>query len=255
MQWQQGWARLTALPVVAALMPWPLLLYQNKWLAFVLDTVAILGVLRLLLGRQWRGYAGLKLPPTHVFMVVAAFAVVATGTKMLLPIVYEAAGLKANAPSIEDQTGFLFQAFNEEIFFRALMIGFIIQYVRSAVPISIGVAFLFPVAHFLLYRFSNPMHLALSINALATLFLAGVAWNNLFLAFRHIGFSWALHAGWNVVWLPAAIYDASTHERLHEPQIFDRVLGSPTVVTTACVIAVLSFVFLTRRPLISPANL
>ena len=84
----------------------------------------------------------------------------------------------------------MFQAFNEEIFFRALMIGLLIHYVRSTLVISLGLALLFAAAHFLLYRFSNPMHLALSLNALATLFLAGVAMNNLYLAFRHIGFSW-----------------------------------------------------------------
>ena len=88
------------------------------------------------------------------------------------------------------------------------------------------------------------MHLALSASALATLFLAGVAMNNLYLAFRHIGFSWALHAGWNVIWLPAAFYDAGTNALLREPQIFDRVLGSPAIVAAACAMAVLSFMLL-----------
>ena len=251
----EGWARLSALLVVAALMPWPLLITHDNWWAFVLVTVAIVAALRLLLGRQWANYAGLNLPPRHVLIVVAAFAVVATGSEMLLPIVYKAAGLKANAPTVEEQAGFVFQAFNEEIFFRALMVGFLIRYVRSAFMISLGLAFLFAAAHFLLYRFSNPMHLALSMASLATLFFAGVAMNNLYLAFRHIGFSWALHAGWNVVWLPAAIYDVATNERLHEPQVFDRVLGSPAIVAMACAMAVLSFVLLARRPLTSAANL
>jgi len=191
--------RLIALLVVVALMPWPLLLTQDNWWAYILATAAIVAALRLLLGRQWVNIAGLNLPPTHTLLVVMAFAVVATASNMLLPLVYEAAGLKANAPSIEEQTGFLFQAFNEEILFRALMIGLFIQYVRSAPVISLGLAFVFAAAHFLLYRFSNPMHLALSMTSLATLFFAGVAMNNLYLAFRHIGFSWALHAGWNVV--------------------------------------------------------
>jgi hypothetical protein len=97
------------------------------------------------------------------------------------------------------------------------------------------------------------MHLALSTATLATLSFAGVAMNNLYLAFRHIGFSWALHAGWNVVWLPATFYDAVTNERLHEPQIFDRVLGSPIMVAMACAMAVLSFVLLARRPRTSTA--
>jgi len=246
-QRQQGWARLTALLVVAALMPWPLLITHDNWWAFVLVTAAIVAALRLLLGRQWTDYAGLNLSPTHVLIVVAAFAVVATGSEVLLPIVYKTAALKANALTIEEQTGMMFQAFNEEIFFRALMIGFFIQYVRSALMISLGLAFLFAAAHFLLYRFGT-LHMALSMASLATLFFAGVAWNNLYLAFRHIGFSWALHAGWNVVWLPAAFYDAATNERLHEPQVFDRVLGSPTMLAVTCAMAVLSFVFLVRRP-------
>jgi membrane protease YdiL (CAAX protease family) len=95
-----------------------------------------------------------------------------------------------------------------------------------------------------MYRFTNPMHLALSLPALATLFCAGLAMNNLYLAFRHIGFSWALHAGWNVVWLPAAFYDAATGAPLHEPQIFERVLGSAVVVASAGAMAVLSFALL-----------
>jgi membrane protease YdiL (CAAX protease family) len=252
-QSNEGWARLSALLVVAALMPWPLLITHDNWWAFVLATLAIVAALRLLLGRQWPAYAGLNLPPTHVLIVVVAFAIVAMGSEVFLPIVYKSAGLKANAPTIQEQTGFVFQAFNEEIFFRALMIGFFIQYARSALMISLGLAFVFAAAHFLLYRFGT-LHMALSIASLATLFVAGVAMNNFYLAFRHIGFSWALHAGWNVVWLPAAFYNALTNERLHEPQVFDRVLGSPAIVAMACATAVLSFELLARSPLTSAAD-
>ena len=254
MQQEQSRARLTALLVVAALMPWPLLLGQNNWWAFILATAAIVAALRLVLGPEWTSIAGLKLALAHVVIAVVAFAAIAAGSALLLHQVYAAAGLRANAPGLESQIGFLFQAFNEEIFFRALMIGFVLQYARSALAISLGLAFLFATAHFLMYRFTNPMHLALSLPALATLLLAGVAMNNLYLAFRHIGFSWALHAGWNVVWLPAAIYDAATGKQLYEPQIFDRVLGSPTMVAAAFAVAALSFGFLARRPLAFAAD-
>lgn len=236
-----------ALLVVVALMPWPLLLTHGNWWAFILVTAAILVALRLLLGTQWRDHAGLNLSPAQALLAVLAFALIATGSKILLHHVYEEAGLRAGAPAAKAQFGFLFQAFNEEVIFRALMIGLLIHYVRSAPAVSLALAFVFAASHFLMYRITNPMHLALSIGALATLFSAGVAMNNLYLAFRHIGFSWALHAGWNVVWLPAAIYDAATNKQLYEPQIFDRVLGSPTMIATACAMAVLSFVLLGRR--------
>jgi membrane protease YdiL (CAAX protease family) len=239
--------QLIALLVVAALMPWPLLITQDHWWAFILVTAAIVAALRLLLGRQWADIAGLKMSSAHALLAIVAFVAIAIGSMMLLHHVYGMTGLRADAPAIEDQIGFLFQALNEEILFRALIVGLLIQFVPSAPAISLGAAFLFAAAHFLLYRFSNPMHLALSMAALATLFFAGVAMNNLYLAFRHIGFSWALHAGWNVIWLPATIYDAATNARLHEPQIFDRVLGSSAVVAAASAAAALSFVLLTHR--------
>jgi membrane protease YdiL (CAAX protease family) len=161
--------------------------------------------------------------------------------------------LKAISPAIEQQVGLLFQALNEEIFFRALLIGFILQFARSAALVSAGLAFVFSAAHFLLYRFANPLHVALSLTALATLFFTGMAWNNLYLRFRHIGFSWALHAGWNVVWLPAVTYDALTKARLREPELFDRVLGTPVVAAIAFAVAVLSLTLLAQRSLKSPA--
>jgi membrane protease YdiL (CAAX protease family) len=239
--------QLIGLFVVAALMPWPLMIAEDHWWAFVLATAAIVVALRLLFGSQWRDTAGLRVPPVQILLAVMAFVLIAAGSKILLHHVYEAAGLRADAAQLEDQIGFLFQAFNEEIFFRAFMIGFFLQIVPSASLVSLGAAFLFAAAHFLLYRFSNPMHLALSMAALATLFLGGVAMNNLYLAFRHIGFSWALHAGWNVVWLPTAIYDAATNARLYEPQMFDRILGSPAIVAAACAAAASSFALLAWR--------
>lgn len=239
-------ARLRALLIVAVLLPWPLLLRHGNWWAFILVTVTIAAALRLLLGSQWTKYAGLNLPRKHAILAVMAFALVAIGSDVLLPYVYGAAALKVNAPHIEDQFGFIFQAFNEEIFFRALMIGFFIQYVRSISLLSLGLALIFATAHFLLYRFGT-LHMALSMTALTTLFLAGVAMNYLYFAFRHIGFSWALHAGWNVVWLPAVFYDATTNMRLREPEVFDRVLGAPAIVAVFLAAALLSFALLRRR--------
>ena len=64
---------LIALLIVAALMPWPLLVRGDHWWAFILATGAIVTALRLALGRQWAGHAGLKLPPIHAALSIAAF--------------------------------------------------------------------------------------------------------------------------------------------------------------------------------------
>jgi hypothetical protein len=247
--------RWTALLVVAALTPWPLLAGPTNWWAYALATAAILIALRFLLGQQWAYAAGLKLRRLDALAALAAFALIAAGAKLLLPGIYAANHLKAGVPPIEQQFGFLFQSLNEEILFRALMIGLVLQYVRSAALVSLGLAFVFSAAHFLLYRFGT-LHVVLSVPALATLFFAGATMNNLYLVFRHIGFSWALHAGWNVVWLSAMTYDAVTRTPLHEPQLFDRVLGSPMIAAIAVATAVLSFVLLERsRRAVSNAQL
>ena len=237
----------TGLAVALLLLPWPLMAGPDNWWAFVLVTAAILAAMRLLFGPDWREAAGLRMSAAEAVLAVMAFLAIAAASRMLLHHVYQGAGVRADAPGIKEQAGFLFQAFNEEIFFRALLIGLVIQYVRPAVLVSLGLALVFAGAHFLLYRYSNPMHLALSPMALATLFLAGVAMNNLYLAFRHIGFSWALHAGWNMVWLPASFHDAASGAPLYEPQIFDRVLGAPIMAGVAGAAAALTFLFLARR--------
>lgn len=239
--------RLSALVLAASLMPWPLMLSSGNWWAFILVTAAIAIALRLVVGGQWALQAGLVMPPSHVGLVVIAFALIAAASQALLGLVYPVAGLKLTPPALQGQIGFLFQALNEEIVFRALLLGLLAQFVRPALMLSVAAAFVFAVAHFVLYRYSNPLHVALSPAALASLFLAGVGMNNLYLAFRHVGFSWALHAGWNVVWLPGAFRDAMTGETLHEPQVFDRVLGSPAMVAMTAAVAAFSFAILARR--------
>jgi membrane protease YdiL (CAAX protease family) len=239
---------LISLLLVMALLPWPLLFSEQHWWAFIPATAAILGLLRLLQGSEWARIAGLKMPLTDILPAVAAFALMVVATKLILPGIYAANGLRADSPGIAQQLGLLFQSLNEEVLFRALLIGFVLHYVRSRVLISTGLAFIFAAAHFLLYRYSNPLHLALSPLALLTLFLAGLVMNNLYLAFRHIGFSWAFHAGWNIVWLPAAVTDIATNAQLHEPQVFDRVLGAPVMAATAGATALLSFALLVRPP-------
>jgi len=226
-------ARWWSLFLVLALLPWPLLFSEHHWWAFIVDTAAIMGVLRLVHGPHWTSYAGLKMPPVHVLLTVAAFGLVVIATAFLLPHIYASGGLRADSPALGHQLGLLFQSLNEEILFRALLIGLLLQYTGSRVLISMMLACIFAAAHFLLYRYSNPLHVPLSPIALSTLFLAGVAMNNLYLAFRHVGFSWAFHAGWNVVWLSPPMYDTLTNAPLYEPQVFNRVLGAPVMAAVA----------------------
>jgi membrane protease YdiL (CAAX protease family) len=68
---------------------------------------------------------------------------------------------------------------------------------RVGLPASIGVAVLFTGLHFLLYRFGPP-HIGLSLQALITLLLVGVACNEFFLATGSIAIPYGVHLGWNL---------------------------------------------------------
>lgn len=240
--------RWRSLLLVVVLLPWPLLFSEHYWWAFIVGTAAIVGALRLVHGPHWTNYAGLKIPPVHILLTVVAFGLMAAATGLLLPHIYASGGLRAGSPELGRELGLMFQSLNEEILFRALLIGLLLQYAGSRVLISVVLACIFAAAHFLLYRFSNPLHVPLSPIALSTLFLAGVAMNNLYLAFRHIGFSWAFHAGWNVVWLSPPMYDTLTNVPLHEPQVFNRVLGAPAMTAIAGAATLVSFALLAWRP-------
>jgi membrane protease YdiL (CAAX protease family) len=239
--------RITALLVVPLLLPWPLMFSGRHWWAYVPSTVLIMLALRVLAGQAWPEIAGLRMPPSHSLVALLIFVGVAVTTKSLMPPVYEREGLILLPPRSEQQLGLLFQTLNEEIFFRAVLLGTLLRYLRPRVLVTVGLAVLFAAAHYLLYRFPNPLHVSLSWTALATLFCAGLTMNNLYAVSGHIGFAWAFHAGWNIVWLPAVVSDAVTKERLHEPQVFDRVLGSSWILGVALALAVITWVTATIR--------
>lgn len=231
-----------SLIVVLLLLPWPLYFSERIWWAFIPATAAILITLRLIQKDKWLEIAGLKTPRWHRFFALMLFIAIAAAAHVFLQNLYSLLGLHAEYPPLLDQAGLLFQSLNEEIFFRALLIAFCVQYFCHRGLVSVLLAVFFAMSHFFLYRYSNPIHLALSLNALLTLFFAGLAMNNLYLAFGHIGFSFALHAGWNVIWLPAIVIDMSSGHRLSEPQLFNRVLSSPSLLVVVAGMAIVTMV-------------
>jgi membrane protease YdiL (CAAX protease family) len=179
-----------------------------------------------------------------VTLPLAVFCAVVVITYLVLPSVYHVASLRAEPPYVGHQAGLLFQSLNEEIFFRGVLLALLVRRLRRPLLTSAGLAAVFAAAHYLLYRFPNPLHVSLSWAALVTLFCVGLAMNNLFLAAGHIGFAWAFHAGWNVIWLPATVFDARSGQRLREPEIFDRMLGTPQMVVISAAAAAISLVVL-----------
>jgi membrane protease YdiL (CAAX protease family) len=90
-----------------------------------------------------------------------------------------------------------FQTLNEEMVLRALLLTTLTQILKVRFLLSIAVAGVFTLLHFVLYRFGPPQT-ALSVQALTALLLVGFAFNEFFLVTGSIAVPWAIHLGWNL---------------------------------------------------------
>ena len=93
---------------------------------------------------------------------------------------------------------------------------------------SAGVAALFAVLHSIFYAWRPASMInygVLSTITLLTIFAVGLLRNNLILAAGNIAFAWAIHLGWNLVFMDSS-YVSTAYARLDEPAVFNAVLGS-----------------------------
>lgn len=140
------------------------------------------------------------------------------------------------------------QTFNEEMILGALLLNSLRKTLSTLHPlgISMSVAAVFALLHYPFYawvvigRHSGKI----TILALLTLFTIGVVRNNLILKTGHIGYAWALHFGFNVVFFRGLFFDPEKEVYLNQPEMINLVLGSHWMV-------VIGFVFLLGSLLLS----
>ena len=120
---------------------------------------------------------------------------------------------------------FACQALNEEIVLGALLLFGLERWIPHRILLTLVVSAVFSGLHFLLYRVGGMQH-ALLPATLLTLFAVGVLRAGSVLQARHIGYAWALHAGWNLVMFNGRWQDTESGGTLMEPAVFDALLGS-----------------------------
>ena len=136
-----------------------------------------------------------------------------------------------------------FYTLNEEIILGAVLLGLTRQIIKKMPPaaISIIVAILFAIFHYLFYRWVFIESGILSSLTLLTLVLVGILRNNLILTTGHVGFSWAVHVSWMAVMFGTYHYYIDSLESLPEFERFNLYLGSPLLSIIITALAVLSF--------------
>ena len=238
---------------------YPLLFYGlfGGWWVAMTGTLLIVGLARLAWPADWRQRTGLCIPGRAALAAPVAYLACAA----------LAFGLISRAAASHDVTfspvwelerfGFAIahsaaQTLNEEIVLGALLLNAVTVWWKRPRPIlvSVAVAAAFALFHLAFYglRPEGAVNMGLlGLPALAALFGIGVLRNNLILGSRHLGHAWALHFGWNTIFLNSAYLLGG--QSLDEPQMFNLVLGHwMTVAAVLTGAAVATFVL--RRELL-----
>lgn len=145
------------------------------------------------------------------------------------------------------------QTLNEEMILGALLLNALRKYFSKLHPlwISVGVAAVFALLHYPFYAWVvfGRHKGEINIIAILTLFTIGVVRNNLILQTGHIGFAWALHLGFNIVFFRGDFYDPGRDIFLNQPERFNLILGSDIMLLIGIIILLASLLLYRKSTL------
>lgn len=225
---------LGALLVIAFLVPYNL----DTWWKFFAASAAMLVIGRWLWREGTLRVLGLAIPKrelvisgilTVLFAILVRVLVlnVCTANHIVFDTSMYHWGWKVNP---------IAQVLNEEIVFRALLLAGLVRFFRNPMLAATLSAVAFAAAHWVLYSTMNGI--SLPATTLTTLFAFGMASSLLFLRFGHIGYSCALHLGWNLTKLEGTFINESVQPPhwLHEGEGFVLIEGAPSITALSLVL-------------------
>jgi membrane protease YdiL (CAAX protease family) len=235
---------LFGLLLIAFVLPY----WLDTWWKFIPSSVLMVSLMRALSPAQYRPWLGLRLSGRALAMTVGlllAFHLLAR-VVILQSVESQQVLYMQDWHPLGWRFTHLFQALNEEMLFRGLLLGAWMRSWNRPGTISVLTAIVFSLAHLAFYALNNGEVLAMSV--LATLFAFGLASNWLYIRFGHIGFSYALHAGWNTVRFTAIYVPFARNDVFSEAKTFNLIEGSGPVLALALGVLGVSAACLYRRP-------
>ncbi len=224
------------------------LTYADWWMAPVASALIV-----LLAGLAWPGKGldtvGLRIPLAQIGVSLLILCIVAVAACCIIPTIAASERI-AFTPAWESKKWAALahtvgQTLNEEMVLGALLLKSIRKKAGIAHPYvtSAAVALAFSLAHYLFYHARPPgswNYGTLSVATLVSLFAIGVARNNCILSTGNVGYAWALHLGWNAVFVNSTYTWPSSNTRLAEPAMFNVILGNTTMVAISLALMGLS---------------
>ncbi len=142
----------------------------------------------------------------------------------------------------------IFYTLNEEIILGAILLYKLINNLKMRpVAASVGLALIFSLIHYIIYRWIFLDRGIMHISTLVTLFLIGFVRNNLILISGHIGYSWALHFGWMSIMFGSFHYNTAEQLAISDIEKFNIYLGSTEMLIIATILAGISLVYWLKK--------
>lgn len=220
------------------------------WWSYILAAIAILLVARQLWPGQTLSKLGLTMSWRALLgtvLLTAGFAILVRGLTLAI---CRSQGIGFDTTSIPEHSWVtpFFQSLSEEIVFRALLLTWLASVMKGRVRAALLSSLIFSGAHWVFYFFYNGVFLTPA--TLISLFAFSLVTALLYLRFGHIGYSYALHLGWNLTQLEGNFYGVYQGQSfwLTEGQVFLLLEGSPQIVALSLVLLLISTWLWLRRP-------
>ena len=219
--------------------------YWSAGLGFVL----IIVISYLTWNNNFTYWTGIRLKLKEV-VLTAVFAIVfLSGSFFLIRTIAEGNSIQVQQGNYKDILHTFFYSLNEEIIMGALLLKGIKHRWGNLNEwkISIGVALIFSVIHFVFFKwiFLNTGNLNSII--LLSLFCVGIIRNNLILKTGHIGYSWAIHFGWVFPMLGCAHFNKIQEYYLSDFERFEIYMGDNITAIVAATLAISSFLIFSKK--------
>lgn len=243
---------------IAFLAPYMLLWFNflipkglSFWWSYIPAAIAILFIARWLWPGRSLEKLGLAMSRRAMFGTVLLTVSFAILVRIITLAICESERIGFDTTSIPEfswSTPF-FQSLSEEIVFRALLLTWLAGLMRGRIRAVLFSSVLFAGAHWVFYLVYNGVFL--SPATLTSLFVFSLVSGMLFFRCGHIGYSYALHLGWNLTQLGGNFYGVYNGQSfwLTEGQVFLLLEGSPVVVGLSLVLLLVTVWLWFRQPL------
>ncbi len=218
--------------------------YYFTWFySSAIGTIGIVFLAWLTWKKEYSFWIGLQIKTSEILQILFAFIVFLLGSYFLVKVVAEPKEIQLYPGNYKNFLHTLFYTLNEEIILGALLLKGIRYYFKKLPDwqISVGVAIIFSIIHFVFFKWIFINTGNLGIFTLLSLVAVGIARNNLILRTGHIGYSWALHFGWIYIMLGSMHYNLLSEQYLTDFERFEFYLGDFRILGVCIALAIASF--------------